>query len=230
MVSYLAVLNRRSPPLQTVVLRMLPALLSLTCPSAVLATPTTQNIFEYGKTIATSAFVDTRDGNFLGCGIEFEQLALDKTYKQGAPIEVGGSFEMIAFPNNEPVLMLKVTLDDISGEGDNLTRVPATLANSALLDNDGYPNTKAKIRSSQGETPGSLLTVFRIDASAASVFERIVRKKELAFVFNREAGGLDIPITVDLSKSSVGDKTAGTVRVFQQCFSRLYKQIRSSPK
>lgn len=176
------------------------------------------------KTVSAYAMTKSRDGVRTGCEIVFQVVAEDWMYKQGAPILLNGSIQLTTLKGT-PYITSKIILDDIVQDGNgSYNTVPSRPANFFLVGEDDEPGVDSVLSKMDGEGEGSLLSIHALDDHAGSVMERIVKRKQLSFVFNRVGGGSDLRINVDLTATGNDHRDDSTVGNFLSCSDKFMKE------
>lgn len=164
--------------------------------------------------------------------IEFQIVAQDYVYRQGAPVIVSGSMGFMQYPGKQPAVTLKVVLNDVSKDGVAITNEFMPPASISLVGLDDESTAADQIMSAPSELPNSRIAAFSIE-HFLPVLKRIVERKELAILFNRKNGGTDVRVLVDLSvegldRSEKQIRGTQTIDGFLDCSDKLL-QDKSQP-
>lgn len=183
-------------------------------------------------TIETKSYPSTQDGRRIGCVIEFRAAVQDFAYRSGAAVIVSGSMGFMNYPGKQPAVTLKVVLNDVSANGETVSKDTAPPASISLVDVDGDSNAPAQLTSALGEQPGSRIAAFSLDGYAG-IFDRILSQKELALLFNRRPGGTDVRVLVDLTIENLDDsgkpiRGDQTVKGFFACSGKLLADLKGA--
>jgi hypothetical protein len=145
-------------------------------------------------TTSVQAEPSFKDGELVGCVIEFSALTKDFDYKQGGYIKVDGSFGSRS-AKGRLVTMLKVILNDVDPRTMSLT--PSAPASAYLV--SGNKTTKnAVVGKVQSDTPGGILVVLEAEPTVPILTDGLTRDK-VSIAFAREPGGTDIQLAIDTS-------------------------------
>ncbi|MET3760693.1 hypothetical protein [Sphingomonas sp. UYEF23] len=180
-------------------------------------------------TVLTHADAATVDGKLERCEINFIATAPDTYYHPGQVVGITGSFFMEQMPDKPLFGSLKLILHDFDGTN-TLSRAVAPYSMSLA----GLNGNTASSRFVQqaGESDGSLIAGYRFDYAFVDVLERLSKTNGLRILFNRSAGGDDIPVDIDLNvidtvdgKAITGNKTTLD---FAHCASSLFAIAKAS--
>lgn len=174
------------------------------------------------QTVGTSAYPISRGGVQEGCGIEFTHIARDLAYKGGEAVVLNGSFGP-RIVNGNLVLTFKLMLDDVVTASDGeKTLKPSKPASVALYGPNGTSNVRTQLGTSDGEKPGTILTIYPIDDVNGGILAAISEKHEMTISYNRLPGGQDVRFKVDLDVPRVTGED--TVADFRKCVKDLADQ------
>jgi len=183
-------------------------------------------------TIETKSYPKTQDGRRIGCSIEFRAAVQDFAYRNGASVMVIGSVGFMNYPGKQAAVTLKVIIHDVSADGQNIDLNTAAPSSISLVGIHDDSNAGAQLSSSLGDSPGSRIAAYNIDGFL-EVYERIVGRKELMLLFNRQAGGIDVRVPIDLTVEDLDEsgkpvRSNQTVVGFQDCSRKLLDDMEAA--
>lgn len=184
-------------------------------------------------TLSTSASPLTAGGRMFGCTLVFTVVAQDFAYRDGGLVSIDGSMSasLTKLPNGMPSLRtsLKMLPSDAVDDNGAIAKEPFIPESIWYLDAEGLPNS-ASIMSSI-ESGGGRFAIFQFDEAWASIQEKVNAEKSLVVAYNRQPGGLDVHVPIDLTVikddgESVqrGDKT---IKDWAACNLKLLNQFRA---
>jgi hypothetical protein len=130
-----------------------------------------------------------------GCSVEFNVLAQDWTYKQGAYIKVSGAFGLMSARQGGVVVVLEVIVHDIDPRTMNAT--PSAPV-SAYFVSDNTTTKDAIVGSYPPDVPGAIFVVFQLEPTFQTIVHSLSAEK-VAIAFTRNKGGSDIRFAIDTS-------------------------------
>lgn len=140
------------------------------------------------------------NGQIIGCGIEFNAVARDWSFRKGEYDKISGSFGFLTSNKNiAPVLKLVVNELDRT----NFSFKPKAPIR-AYVTSGAHSNFKTLITSYNSETPGSLFSVFQIEPTAKMYAEALTAGK-LSLRYGKTAEGIDAPLVIDLTVTDTKD-------------------------
>jgi hypothetical protein len=170
-------------------------------------------------------------GILNGCSLHYRVLGQDYAYRKGDLISVAGSISYYANEKRtNAVFGLKVGVIDILDQNSKAEAPYFSYLQSAH-------GTTASNRFAQFESPdnpGFRIFVFQLDENASKVLGDISKGLPVTIGFNREKGGLDVlvPLELDVAESTVSaDDTISRRRSdamllqFFSCVSDVTKQV-----
>lgn len=135
---------------------------------------------------------ESAGGQLRGCGIEFGAIQRDFATRKGDPVFVAGSFYVQRLDAQALHYSLKLgtfeqtRMDKGVAPAHAFVRAPSGVALPSI----------ARV---QGDNPAYAIFVGQMDAEALTVLRQIADARTLAVGFNRQAGGMDVVVEVDLS-------------------------------
>ena len=165
------------------------------------------------------------DGQLIGCLFEFNSLSRDWTYKQGAFLQVNGSFGFYR-TNNDLGVTLKVVVNEFDTVAGKF--IPTSPSSAYFI--DGHNTTKSSLlMKAASDTPGGLFSVFALNPSSAIVTDGMLAGK-VTIGFARKDGGVDIVLPIDVlvkDTTSSGERIRSHQMVdeFFQCLGPLIKSF-----
>jgi hypothetical protein len=146
-------------------------------------------------TLDVEAKSNFADGKLNACMVEFNVLARDWVYKQGAYITIGGSFGVMRAGGQTLGAVLKVVLHDLDPGTMRLTPSPPV---SAYFVSGNSTTKDAVVGSYPSDVPGAIFVVFQMDPTFSLILEGLSKDK-VSFAFARKKGGSDIVVLIDTS-------------------------------
>jgi hypothetical protein len=155
---------------------------------------TRESLLSLLGTTAVEAKRDFKDGQLIACTVEFNALAQDRVYRQGAYISVGGYFGLMS-NQGVPSAVLRVTVHDLDSRTMKFT--PSPPASAYFV--SGYSTTKnAIVNSSPSDMPGAIFVIFHLHPTLKIIVDGLVANK-VTIAFARTKGGTDIQVPIDTS-------------------------------
>lgn len=163
------------------------------------------------------------DGVLQHCGLVFTALLRDTNAKSESYVTLNGSFNLSVSPGVGVNYLLKLGVRDFPGD----LKQPGVRPANAFV---RAPNGKVPTRAVRGDgEPGYALFVGRMEGAALDVLRGIIESNVLEVGFNREAGGRDVTIVLDLTvvdTQFVGTQvrrkhSEAAVDEFTRCITRL---------
>lgn len=174
-----------------------------------------------------------RNGKLWGCTVEFNVLAKDWIYKQGAIIAVSGSFGITALAekNKNLAVLLKVILSDLNPE--TLTFVPSAPPVSAYFISKNTTTVNYVIHKEKSDTPGGILVAFK-PVPTFEVLLNGLSASNVRIAFARTEGGTDVPLNIDTSTNPQAIMTPDGKREhsprneieFMECTEKLFESLK----
>jgi hypothetical protein len=146
-------------------------------------------------TLDVEAKSNFADGKLNGCVVEFNVLARDWVYKQGAYITIGGSFGVMRAGGQTLGAVLKVVLHDLDPGTMRFTPSPPV---SAYFVSGNSTTKNAVVGSYPSDVPGAIFVVLQMDPTFSVILEGLSKDK-VSLAFARKKGGSDIVVLVDPS-------------------------------
>ncbi|MPZ36371.1 MAG: hypothetical protein GEV13_36400 [Rhodospirillales bacterium] len=166
-------------------------------------------------------------GKLLGCGLTYRAVIRDWRYRQGDPSIVFGSFGL-AKARADTALggFLKVVVQDLSMDGGRLVTTPNMPTSAYLLSMKGVATADDRVGGGASDQPGGLFTVFSLGGSFLDVMTQAIEAQKVSVMFARRAGGLDVPIELDLLVVDTNEQFQRTrnpkeMLAFAECLPRL---------
>ena len=141
-----------------------------------------------------------RDGNLSGCSLEYNTLIQDYIYKQGGIVNVSGSIGVMKI-NDGLGVTLKVIVKDLNPK---TAKVEPESPEAVYLLSGLKTSKEAYVKSTSGDPPGALLTLFNIEPTLKMLLEGVL-KREIAISFRRKGGVSDVPFTIDPTVTAIDD-------------------------
>lgn len=164
------------------------------CASSQQPSPTDLALARLEGTTSVSYSPTFSNGQIIGCGIEFNAVARDWSFRKGEYDKISGSFGfLISNKNIAPILKLVVNELD-RGTFSFRPKAPTR----AYVTAGTLSNFQTLITSYQSDTPGSLFSVFQIEPTANMYAQALVAGK-LSLRYGKNAAGIDAPIEIDLT-------------------------------
>ena len=168
----------------------------------------------------------TSGGKLIGCQIEYGAMFFDNTYSQGAPYLIKGSISLNGLDNNTNVgVGLKLGTNRLIQKSDGgMDLIPEKPFLAYLKAPSGMTNVNGYIDKYESDNlAGGMFYVYKFDANIMDIIEQMIIKKTVSIVFNREKGGYDVAVPLDLTVASVNDKGQRTksdkaIAAFSTCF------------
>jgi len=135
------------------------------------------------------------DGQLNGCLVEFNLMARDWLYKQGAYITVGGLFGVMSTQGNLATV-LKVVLHDLDPR--TMSPTPSQPA-SAYFVSGNSTSKNAVVETYRSDTPGGIFVVFKMDPTFSVIAEGVSKGTGVRIAFAREDASTDIRVLIDTS-------------------------------
>lgn len=170
----------------------------------------------------------TRQGQLIGCSLEFTAIGRDVVYRQNQPFFMDGSINAMATDKGVIALTLKVVLRDIVSILPTLRAKPFVVSTTYLESKSGKNNAAALFSKTTSDTPGGLFSIFKLDESLDVIQEMLV-DDEVTVAFARTTTGLDAKVVLDLTVKNT--ETGGgdvkrehdplNTKPFLECFGSL---------
>ena len=179
-------------------------------------------------TLWVKGYPITREGNLVGCALEFNVAAQDYIYRQGRLSSLVGSitFNKADDPTKVPFYVgYKLIVRDL--DGDNAVPNPPTSIH--LVGSDGTIWKGDPKRSFPSDTQGGLNQLLLPEDAMVRVFKGILETKSVVLAFNRRPGGTDVRVPLDLTVESSDLETKSVKRsdeavaVWTDCTGKLFK-------
>ncbi len=184
-------------------------------------------------TVRTSGYPLTKNGNLIGCELEFQNLHLDNIYQHN-PVSVSGSIALVK-TDTTPVFNYKLVVGDFI-ETDATTSIrPSVPTTINIVAPDGRSSKGLEVVSAVSDTPGGRINVYPFSREFIDVLVSILEKQNATILFNRRPDGLDVRVPVDFTVASTdatGEKTKNNTAVmnFISCQRTITKELLNSPQ
>jgi hypothetical protein len=174
----------------------------------------------------------TVEGRLNGCSLTYLSVQADRVYKNGDPVIVNGGIWLSATEKSIG-LMLKVGLKDFSRPTSKFER-----PNFAYLKGKNQNTAAATISSGPGDEGYSLFVYNITDVAVQSVYSDLL-SGEASIAFNRQPGGMDVVVPLDLfvvdSQYTTDYKVKrevsnSTITGFSECSMKLLENLRNRLK
>lgn len=133
------------------------------------------------------------DGVLQHCGFVFAALLRDTNAKSESYVTLNGSFNLSVSPAVGVNYLLKLGVREFPGD----LKQPGVRPANAFV---RAPNGKVPKNAVRGDgEPGYALFIGRMEGAALDVLRGIIESNVLEVGFNREAGGRDVTIVLDLT-------------------------------
>lgn len=184
----------------------------------------------YG-TISTKAVKLTSEGTLQGCSVNFQLIFRDWTYSHGRPFLASGSFLYHTNKAMGMVFGLKVVLAEIDRKAIFSQPVFAP-THFAYLEAKKANNAKAHTETAPSDTAneGRLYVFNAYLPESLEKMQAIMDGGPVTLVFNREKGGSDIRVPIDLTvldTNDRGERRTGfeTVTEFSSCLGEFFALV-----
>lgn len=188
---------------------------------------------EFG-TARSSGYPKTRNGELIGCEIDFTNLHWDSAYQHNRMV-VSGSISIYQMQGS-PSFGFKVVVEDLIENGPNISAKPSTPASIILVAPNGRSTKDIKFLSEESDTPGGRINAYGFSDQFTEIITSIVENQSAVILFNRRPDGLDVRVPVDFtvaSTDSEGKKTINHAAIsnFVSCTRTLLQgTLEASPK
>ena len=173
-------------------------------------------------------------GELEACHLLFRAVQYDSAYLDGSPVMILGNIGIRQVRTNL-LLTLKVGVKNLVGNG------PIVRPNFAYLQTKSYSTAKVKQEAMNGDEGFRLhaYSLFDPDPTVLNLYKEIINSGKVTVGFNREKGGMDVLVPIDLSVSDAeyldGDKVVRersneAVSNFKICSATLLNQMQESLK
>jgi len=130
-----------------------------------------------------------------GCTLVYRTIGQDFAYRQGKLIALSGNIAYVISNQGVPGLGLKIATINILDE-----HAKPEPPNFAYIETPNGTTAKSKfLHIDSPDTPGARYFSFQLDESALKVMGDIATGSKVTIGFNREKGGLDVLVPLDLS-------------------------------
>ena len=167
------------------------------------------------------------DGSLVGCTLIYRALIRDYVYRIGEPSLVYGSFGLMTV-KGQVGGVLKVVVEDFSVTNGKLITTPTQPARANIRTATGLTTTQSFVASSASDQPGGLFSVFRADENFINLLIASMESQKATVMFNRRAGGMDVPVELDLTVVATDEKGSRSrspkpLVAFTECIGQLVK-------
>lgn len=162
------------------------------------------------------------------CTLVYKVIGPDHAYRQGKLITLAGNIAFAYVESSRSLgLSLKITTIEIL---DRNAKPEAPFF--AYIQTPRGTTARSKIARADGESPGSRFFVYQFDTSTMDVLADILKGEPVTIGFNRQKGGLDVLVPLDLQvvESTVSEsgfvhrRSNETLLQFSSCVQELVER------
>jgi hypothetical protein len=164
------------------------------------------------------------EGKPNSCGLEFAAYVKDFVYNQGKKYYIVGSFGFNKTENKKVVPFLKVITKRVTAFGKFIEKPEKPFF--AYLKFRDKNNSKSVLQNFDSDAPGGLFTLFNTDSTTVEIIKNALENKTISIMFNRNKGGYDLEVPIDLTVKSLkenGEKIVSLqpVSEFKKCIESI---------
>ena len=144
-------------------------------------------------------------GELHSCTMVYTAMQADYAYKNGNPIMINGNISLRQFNGKNMILTMKIGVKDFGAPNSQFTR-----PYFAYLQTPNVTTVKSSTKIGDGDE-GYRLIVIDINDTTEKLLIEMLESGKVTIGFNREKGGLDVIVPIDLKVFDAEYQSSGKV-------------------